>query len=123
MSKFMVNLTAINPKEEHRCTPPVEAMVDTGAELSWLPKQLLLDAGIVPKGKKRFETATKELVERDFGYAILTAEGYTTNDEIVFAEENDMSLLGVRTLEGFSVMVDNIGHRFVATVTLVCNAG
>jgi predicted aspartyl protease len=120
MSKFMVNMTAINPKEEHRCTPPVEVMVDTGSELSWLPKQLLLDAGITPKGKKRFETATKQLVERDFGYAILQAEGYATNDEIVFAEDGDMSLLGVRTLEGFSVMVDNIGHRFVATATLVC---
>jgi len=115
----MVNLTAVNPKEEHRCTPPVEAMVDTGSELSWLPKQLLLDAGITVKGKKRFETATKQLVERDFGYAILQAEDYATNDEIVFAEKGDMPLLGVRTLEGFSVMVDNIGHRFVATVTLV----
>ena len=120
MSKFMVNLTAVNPKEEHRCTPPVEVMVDTGTELSWLPKQLLLDAGIVPRGKKRFETATKQIAERDFGYAILKAEGYATNDEVVFAEENDMSLLGVRTLEGFSVMVDNIGHRFVATATLAC---
>jgi len=122
MSKFMVNMTAINPKEEHRCTPPVEVMVDTGSELSWLPKQLLLDAGITVKGKKRFETATKQIAERDFGYAILTAEGYSTIDEVVFAEENDMSLLGVRTLEGFSVMVDNIGHRFVATMTLACNA-
>jgi predicted aspartyl protease len=117
----MVNLTAVNPKEEHRYTPPVEAMVDTGSELSWLPKQLLLDAGIIPRGKKRFQTATKQIAERDFGYAILKAEGYSTNDEIVFAEDGDMSLLGVRTLEGFSVMVDNIGHRFVATVTLVCN--
>ena len=115
----MVNLTAVNPKEEHRCTPPVEVMVDTGSELSWLPKQLLLDAGITVKGKKCFSTATKQLVERDFGYAILQAEGYATNDEIVFAEDGDMNLLGVRTLEGFSVMVDNIGHRFVATVTLV----
>jgi len=120
MSKFMVNMTAINPKEEHRCTPPVEVMVDTGAELSWLPKQLLLDAGITSKGKKWFATATNEKIERDFGYAILTAEGYSTIDEIVFAEDGDMSLLGVRTIEGFSVMVDNIGHRFVATVTLAC---
>ena len=122
MSRFMVNLTAINPKEEHRCTPPVEVMVDTGSELSWLPKQLLLDAGITPRGKKRFSTATKQLVERDFGYAILTAEGYSTSDEIVFAEDSDMMLLGVRTIKGFSVMVDNIGHRFVATVTLACTA-
>jgi predicted aspartyl protease len=116
----MVNLTAINPKEEHRCTPPVEVMVDTGSEVSWLPKQLLLDAGITPRGKKRFMMANKQMIERDIGYAILTAEGYTTNDEIVFAEDSDMSLLGVRTLEGFSVMVDNIGHRFVATVSPVC---
>jgi predicted aspartyl protease len=115
MSKFMVNLTAINPKEEHRCTPPVEAMVDTGSEVSWLPKQLLLDAGITLRGKKRFAMANKQIIERDIGYAILTAEGYTTNDEIVFAGGSDMSLLGVRTLEGFSVMVDNVGHRFVAT--------
>jgi hypothetical protein len=33
----------------------------------------------------------------------LKAEGYATNDEIVFAEDGDMSFLGVRTLEGFSV--------------------
>ena len=120
MSVFRVNLTAINPKEEHRCTPPVDVLVDTGSELSWLPKQLLLDAGITPRGKKRVSLANNQIVERDFGYAILSSEGYTTNDEIVFAETCDMLLLGVRTIEGFSVMVDNIGHRFVATANLAC---
>ena len=122
MSKFTVNLTAVNPIDRQRRTPPVKAIVDTGAEVSWLPKQLLLDAGIMPEFKKKFATADKRIIERDIGFAILTAEGYTTNDKIVFAEESDMSLLGVRTLEGFSVMVDNIGHRFVATVSLACNA-
>jgi len=120
MSKFMVNLTAINPSERQRRTPPIEVMVDTGSELSWLPKKELLDIGVMPEGKKRFVMANKQIIERDFGYAILTAEGYTTNDDIVFAEDSDMSLLGVRTLEGFSVMVDNIGHRFVATTSVVC---
>ena len=33
-----------------------------------------------------------------------------------------MHLLGVRTIDGFGVMVDNIGHRFVATTTLVAAA-
>jgi hypothetical protein len=124
MSKFMVNMTAINPSERQRRTPPIEVMVDTGTLLSWLPKKELLDAGIIPRGKKRFATATKQIVDRDIGYAILSAEGYTTNDEVVFAEPGDMPLLerpllGVRTIEGFSVMVDNIGHRFVATTTVV----
>ena len=76
--------------------------------------------------QKKFATADKRIIERDIGYAILTAEGYTTTDEIVFAEESDIALLGapllgVRTLEGFSVMVDNIAHRFVATVSMACN--
>jgi predicted aspartyl protease len=119
MNKFMVNLTAINPKEEHRCTPPIEVMVDTGSEVSWLPKKELLNIGITPRGKKRFAMANKQIIEREIGYAILTAEGYSTIDEIVFAEDGDMSLLGVRTIEGFSVMVDNIGHRFVATTSVV----
>jgi len=122
MSRFMVNLTAVNPSERQRRTPPIEVLVDTGSEVTWLPKKKLLDIGVMPEGKKSFSTATKQLIERDIGYAILSAEGFTTVDEVVFAEETDMSLLGVRTLEGFSVMVDNIGHRFVATASLACNA-
>ena len=57
--------------------------------------------------------------ESPVGYAILRAENYETIDEVVFAEPGDMNHLGVRTIEGFGVMVDNIGHRFVATTTLV----
>jgi hypothetical protein len=56
------------------------------------------------------------------GYAILTAEGYETTDEVVFAQPGDMTLLGVRTLEGFGVIVDSIAHRFVATNTIVAQA-
>ena len=118
MSEFKVKLTAINPVDRQRITPPVEVLVDTGAHQSWLPKQLLLDIGITPERKKRFVMANKQIIERDTGYAILAAEGYETIDEIVFAESGDMALLGVTTIEGFSVMVDNIGQRFVATPSL-----
>jgi predicted aspartyl protease len=66
-------------------------------------------------------TATKEVVERDVGYAVLAAEGFETVDEVVFAEKSDLLLLGVRTLEGFGVMVDNVGHRFVAVTTVAAS--
>ena len=117
MSKFMVKATVINPYDRQRSTPPIEVMVDTGALHSWLPKQLLLDAGITPERKKRFAMANKQIIERDIGYAILAAEGFETIEQVVFAESGDMSLLGVTTIEGFSVMVDNIGQRFVAIPT------
>ena len=72
--------------------------------------------------KRSFTTATKQMVIRDTGYVILSAEGFETVDEVVLAEPGDMSLLGVRTIEGFGVMVDNIAHRFVATTTVVAAA-
>lgn len=82
---------------------------------------VLKKIGITPRRKRIFATATPEKIERHVGYAILSAEGYETIDEVVFAEPGDMTLLGVRTLEGFGVMVDNIGHRFVATTTIVAS--
>lgn len=119
---FKVNVVACNPKREELTTKPLEALVDTGSELTWLPADVLKQAGITPRRKRIFATATQQKIERAVGYAILSAEGYETNDEVVFAESGDMALLGVRTLEGFGVMVDNIAHRFVATTTIVAVA-
>jgi clan AA aspartic protease len=122
MSVFKVNVVARNPKREELATPPVEVLVDTGSELTCLPKDVLAKIGITPRRKRTFSMANKQIIERDVGYAILAAEGYETNDEVVLAELGDMNLLGVRTLEGFGVTVDNIAHRFVATTTLVAGA-
>lgn len=119
---FSVNVIATNPKSEDRVTPPIQALVDTGSELTWLPAELLEAIGVTPRRTRIFATANQERLERRVGYAILSAEGYETNDEVVFAEPGDMTLLGVRTIEGFGVMVDNIGHRFVATTTIVAKA-
>lgn len=119
MSMFKVSVVARNTKDESLASPPVEALVDTGSELTWLPKDLLTDIKVTPVRKRSFSTATKQLVTRETGYAILTAEGFETVDEVVFAEPGDMTLLGVRTLEGFGVTVDNIAHRFLATTTIV----
>ena len=119
MSLFRVNVVARNPKDETRETPPIEALVDTGSELTWLPADVLRAANIVPRRTRTFLTATRQTVTRDVGYAILAAEGFETTDEVVFGEPSDMIVLGVRTIQGFGVLVDNVGHRFVAQATMV----
>jgi predicted aspartyl protease len=86
MSLFRVNVVARNPKREEIETPPVEALVDTGSELTWLPKDVLNQAGITPRRRRTFRTATSQTVTREVGYAILAADGYETADEVVFAE-------------------------------------
>jgi clan AA aspartic protease len=119
VSLFKVNIVARNPKNEDLATLPIEALVDTGSELTWLPAEALRQIGVSPRRKRRFATATNQPVVRDVGYAILSADGFETTDEVVFAEPGDMTLLGVRTIEGFGVAVDNLGHRFVAQATVV----
>jgi predicted aspartyl protease len=119
MSLFRVNVVARNPKNEELETPAIEALVDTGSELTWLPADVLEQAGITRRRTRTFLTVTRQTVNRDVGYAILTSEGFETTDEVVFAERGDLSLLGVRTLEGFGVRVDNVAHRFVAQSSIV----
>jgi len=84
-----------------------------------MPADALKSAGITPRRKRSFRMADGRVMERDVGYCILEAQGFSTNDEVVFAEPGDMHLLGVRTLEGFGVMVDAIAHRLLSTVTIV----
>ena len=122
---FRVNLKAINPRDRSKQTKSFAALVDTGSHMTWLPKEALIDIGIEPEGKKSFLTATKQKTIRDYGYAILATDNYTTNCEVVFGEMNDQILLGVRTIEGFGVKIDSINgrfepvERFVTGITLI----
>jgi predicted aspartyl protease len=119
MSVFWVSVVAANLADQQRTTPPVQALVDTGLELTWLPADLLQPADIKSVRSLTFQTAAGQKVSRQIGYAILRCEGFETIDEAVFAEAGDAALLGVRTLEGFSVTVDNIAHKFIARATIV----
>jgi predicted aspartyl protease len=122
MSAFYLDMVAINPKREEIRSEPVRVMVDSGSELSWMPAEALSKAGITSRRKRRFRMADGRVMEREVGYCILEAHGFSTNDEVVFAEPGDMCLLGVRTLEGFGVVVDAIAHRLLSSVTIVAGA-
>lgn len=122
MSAFRLNVSATNPKREELKSPPVDCLVDTGSELSWLPKETLENIGVTPRKSRSFRMADGKLLSRPVGYVILTCGEFETSDEVVYAEPGDMKLLGVRTLEGFGAMADPIGHRLVAVSTLAASA-
>lgn len=123
VSLYYLDLVAINPKREELRTEPARVLLDTGAENSWLPADALARVGIYPRRKKAFRSADGRTMVRDVGYCILAAEGFETNDEIVFAASGDMCLLGVRTLEGFGVSVDPVAHRLVERPLIVASNG
>ena len=50
--------------------------------------------------------ANGQTITRSAGFAILRVNGYFTIDEVVFAREGDLTLLGARTLQGLNLRVD-----------------
>ena len=87
-----------------------DTLVDTGSELTWLPRDVLQSLGIKPERRRSFLVADGRRVERDIGYAIVHAGGAATADDVVFGEENDFSLLGVRSLAGLNLRLD-VGRK------------
>ena len=90
-------------------------MVDSGAEVSWLPEEALRSLGIdVFKKDEPFVTADGRTITRDVGIALIRCGEFKTVDEVVFAKPGDLKLLGARTLEGFNALVDSRRKRLVA---------
>jgi len=90
-----------------------DALVDTGSELTWIPRAVLKSIGVAVERQRAFIVADGRRVERDVGYAIIHASGTSTVDEVVFAEETDFPILGVRSLEGLNLRVDPVKKQLV----------
>ena len=91
-------------------------LVDTGSEYTWIPGKALEEIGIQREKKDlTFVMANGAQITRSVGFAILYVDDHFTIDEVVFAEEGDLLLLGARTLEGMSLMVDARAKKLVAS--------
>ena len=115
MGVFYTDATIINVKDESRSVRLDGLLVDTGSEASWIPRMLLESIGIERRKKDQsFQMANGQIITRGVGYAVMKSGNYETVDEVVFAEDGDLPLLGARTLEGFNARVDPINRRLVA---------
>jgi clan AA aspartic protease len=94
-------------------------LVDTGAEATWMPRAVLESLGIAPERMELYQLADGRVIERQVGYAIVHAGGKATNDDVVFAEETDLVLLGARSLEGLNLRVDPRRKQLVSAGPIV----
>jgi predicted aspartyl protease len=115
MGTFSVACQIENPVERSRSAVIPQMLVDTGSEYTWVPKSTLETLGISREKKDlTFVMANGQHITRSVGFAIVRHDGYFTIDEVVFAEEGDLLLLGARTLEGFNLRVDAAQKKLVA---------
>ena len=113
MGTFRTDIEIENPARPGPRRRLRAVLVDTGAELSWIPAEALESLGIERRKVWRFRQADGTVLERATGYAIIFANDTETSDEVVFGEPDDLILLGARTLEGLNLRVDPVTKRLV----------
>ena len=96
-----------------------DVLIDTGSELTWIPRPVLEDLGVARERTYRFVLADGRTLEREVGFAIVHVEGVTTADDVVFAEADDLVLLGARSLEGLNLRIDPRARRLVSAGPIV----
>lgn len=113
MGSFRVNIEIENPLKPGDRRTINSVLVDTGAELSWFPAQLLESLGIERYTQWRFRQADGTVLERWTGLAFVHVAGKRASDDVVFGEPGDLVLLGSRTLEGLNFRIEPVTKRLV----------
>lgn len=106
MGTFRITVEIENPAHPGESRTVNSVLVDTGAELSWVPAEVLESLGIKRNNLWHFRQADGTVLERWAGSAIVRVGGKQAADEVVFAQPGDLTLLGARSLEGLNLRVE-----------------
>jgi len=124
MGAFRVDCRVDNIADRKKSVEVSSLLVDTGSEYTWIAAELLAKIGVKREKKDlQFVMANGAIITRSVGFAIIRLEDAFTVDEVVFAEEGDLQLLGARTLEGLSLTIDPRRKKLVASGPLPAAAG
>ena len=113
MGTFRVDAEIENPANPGEKRTISSVLVDTGAELSWFPAEVLESLGIERYAQWRFRQANGTILERWAGAAFVHVAGKRTADDVVFGEPGDLTLLGARTLEGLNFRIEPVARQLV----------
>jgi len=93
-----------------RAPVEVEALVDTGAIFTLLPRSILQSLGLESRGKQAFRTVDGKAIERDIGVAHVEVQGRRSSIPIpvIFGDPTDIPVLGVTALEILGFQFDPV---------------
>lgn len=113
MGTFRVDVEIENPARPGERRTVRSVLVDTGAELSWIPAAVLDSLGVERRRRLRFRQADGTILERWTSVVEIHVAGKGVGDEVVFGEPGDLVLLGSRSLEGLSFRVDPLNKKLL----------
>jgi clan AA aspartic protease len=111
MGTFRVEVDVGDP--EGRRYERVEAVVDTGATYTSLPRPLLEALGVMPHARASFVLADGRRVEREIARTWIRIDDRIEMTLVVLAEPGNPPLLGAYALEGLRLAADPVARRLV----------
>ena len=92
----------------------IEALVDTGATYTWVPRDVLGTLGVVPDEEWPFILADGREVRYPMGWMQIKIGGRAQPTIVVFGEPGSEPILGVVSLEEFRLAADPVNRRLIS---------
>ena len=96
-----------------------DALVDTGAMWTWIPRDILERLGHTPSRRRQLQTADNRIIERDAGFVNIRIGDETVPTLCIFGDPGSHVLLGATTMQEFSLAPDPVNERLVPVVGLL----
>jgi len=112
MGHFRVPVQVGSRTGEH--LESLEALVDTGATFTLIPREVLERLGVVPEEEWPFELADGREVRYPVARVSIRIGARTQPTIAVFGERGSEAVLGVFALEGFRLAVDPVNRRLIS---------
>ena len=91
----------------------MQALVDTGASYSWIPRDVLEGLGVRPDEERLFVLADGREVRYPMAWVRVKLGASTQPTLAVFGDPGTEPILGAFTLEGFGLGVDPVNRRLI----------
>src|SRR5947209_10567435 len=91
----------------------VDAIVDTGATYTTVPRDVLEGLGVEPEEQRNFVLADGRRVLMDLAWARVRLGDRVQPTPVIFGEPGTPALLEAFTLEGFGLTADPVNKRLV----------
>ena len=121
MGQFSVQATITHPGDANR-SAEVALLVDTGATLSWIPREVLDRLGVPRLARRPFLLADGKTIQRDTAGVLMRLNGTDGMVTVVVAEGGDAHLLGATALETLGFGVDPIRQQLLTRALLAMRA-
>ncbi len=118
MGHVRIKIKLANFQDWQRAVDVDDALVDTGATFTTIPRSIAQRLGLQVFGRQRTRTAAGP-IEIDQSYAYLEYDGHSTITPVWISDTYPGVLIGVFTLEGMALAVDPKNGRLVDSELLL----